>query len=233
MDGWVYVLSNKSMPGLVKIGFSLKDPQLRASELFQTGTPTPFVVQYSAYVKNAQSVEFATHKHLNSYRINRNREFFRCEVWDAVKAIESLSKPTIINNYAAELEELRERQERKEIREEFINREIAPYIEWQKKQLKELNAKRSSLTDVPYLYHFYGWLLVVMVSSGIPALTSNDALLLIILFAGPLFTRPYHVSLIEKSDAYKQFDEKARQINSKVSEKLLSLEREAEDEWGD
>lgn len=33
MRGWVYVISNPTIPGLVKIGFSTKDPLLRAEEL--------------------------------------------------------------------------------------------------------------------------------------------------------------------------------------------------------
>ncbi|WP_295427803.1 GIY-YIG nuclease family protein [uncultured Thiodictyon sp.] len=33
MKGFVYVMSNKAMPGLVKIGYSTKHPELRAEEL--------------------------------------------------------------------------------------------------------------------------------------------------------------------------------------------------------
>jgi len=36
--GWVYVMTNKSMPGLVKIGYSTKDPSARADELGTRGT---------------------------------------------------------------------------------------------------------------------------------------------------------------------------------------------------
>ena len=32
--GWVYVFSNESMPGLIKIGQSAADPDLRAFELY-------------------------------------------------------------------------------------------------------------------------------------------------------------------------------------------------------
>ena len=43
MKGWVYVISNQAMPDLVKVGFSTKDPTLRASELNHTGSPHPYV----------------------------------------------------------------------------------------------------------------------------------------------------------------------------------------------
>ena len=43
--GWVYVLTNPAMPGLVKIGLTSRNPQVRAAELTQaTGVPAPFVI---------------------------------------------------------------------------------------------------------------------------------------------------------------------------------------------
>lgn len=46
MRGWVYIITNKSMPGLVKIGYTMKDPELRAAELYNTGSPHPYKVDY-------------------------------------------------------------------------------------------------------------------------------------------------------------------------------------------
>jgi len=40
MKGWVYVISNKAMSGLVKVGYSTKDPELRAAELSHTASHT-------------------------------------------------------------------------------------------------------------------------------------------------------------------------------------------------
>jgi hypothetical protein len=33
MVGWVYIITNESMPGLVKVGYSSKHPEYRAAEL--------------------------------------------------------------------------------------------------------------------------------------------------------------------------------------------------------
>lgn len=46
MRGWVYIITNKSMPGLLKIGYTMKDPRSRAKELEGTGIPTPYEVVY-------------------------------------------------------------------------------------------------------------------------------------------------------------------------------------------
>jgi hypothetical protein len=42
--GSVYVMSNPAMPGLLKVGFTTKEPGDRAEALFTTGIPVPFRV---------------------------------------------------------------------------------------------------------------------------------------------------------------------------------------------
>jgi hypothetical protein len=83
--GWVYILTNKAMPGLVKVGFSTKDPSLRASELEGTGLPHPFVVAYDVLVLEPRDVEQQTHAGLKDAR--EAKEFFRVSVSEAVAAV--------------------------------------------------------------------------------------------------------------------------------------------------
>jgi len=40
-DGWIYCLSNPSMPGILKVGMTDKTPEERAKTLFTTGVPSP------------------------------------------------------------------------------------------------------------------------------------------------------------------------------------------------
>ena len=81
MKGWVYVLSNESLDGLIKIGYSSKDPGSRAKELSgDTGVPTPFIVEYEMLVEDPYGCEQRAHKILDDKRVNQNREFFRCSV---------------------------------------------------------------------------------------------------------------------------------------------------------
>lgn len=91
--GYVYILSNQAFPGLIKIGFSRKEPSLRAGELFTTGVPTPFQVEYFCVVENYSAVEAKVHTKLNKFRNRRDREFFKLSVRAAAQAIESICVP--------------------------------------------------------------------------------------------------------------------------------------------
>lgn len=83
--GWVYVMTNSAMPGLIKIGYSMKDPKLRAGELANTGVPVPYEVAYEALVDNPREIEQKTHRALA--HANEGKEWFRCEVAMAVQQI--------------------------------------------------------------------------------------------------------------------------------------------------
>jgi len=86
--GWVYIITNKTMPGLLKVGYSSKDPILRAKELAQTGLAHPYVVQYDVLVKGPKDIEQRVHKIL--YARREGKEWFRCSVNEAIKEIRTL-----------------------------------------------------------------------------------------------------------------------------------------------
>ena len=97
MKGWVYVLSNESLDGLVKIGFSTKDPESRAKELSgDTGVPTPFIVEYEMLVEDPHSCEQRAHDLLDDKRVNQRREFFHCSVNDAIESAKQCVDSEII-----------------------------------------------------------------------------------------------------------------------------------------
>ena len=90
MAGWVYILSNPAMPGLLKIGYTDRDPFARAKEISQaTGVPFDFIVEYQIYVSHPYELEQKTHKLLHNHRVNDNREFFNCNYEDVVEAIKT------------------------------------------------------------------------------------------------------------------------------------------------
>lgn len=76
----VYVLSNPAMPGLVKIGrTSHDDANTRIAQLYTTGVPVPFTIEFAGRVSNSEEVEKALHLAFAPYRVNPKREFFRVE----------------------------------------------------------------------------------------------------------------------------------------------------------
>ena len=91
--GFVYILRNAAMPGLLKIGFSVKVPTERAAELFTTGVPEPFQVVYYCLVENAGKLESQLHQSLSAYRYRWDREFFQVNLEFAVQSISALCKP--------------------------------------------------------------------------------------------------------------------------------------------
>lgn len=85
--GFVYVLSNRSMPGMVKIGKTTRDPRTRAGELFASGVPTPFVIEATIETPNINETELTVHRLLSANRVNKKREFFHVSVPEAVNAL--------------------------------------------------------------------------------------------------------------------------------------------------
>ena len=88
--GYVYALINPSMPGLVKVGRTTRNPKDRALELSgATGVPTAFVVVYHEGFADCEEAEANIHLMLQreGLRVSSNREFFNAEISDVIKTI--------------------------------------------------------------------------------------------------------------------------------------------------
>jgi hypothetical protein len=90
LRGWIYVLENPSLEGLVKIGFSTKDPIIRVRELSSTGVPRSYSIVYEALVENPRELEQRVHSNLHAY--HETKEFFRTTPDVAVAAIRAVAK---------------------------------------------------------------------------------------------------------------------------------------------
>lgn len=87
----VYVLSNPAMPGLVKIGqTSAEDAAIRIGQLYTTGVPFPFKLEFAAKVSNPEEVERALHVAFAPHRPNPKREFFQIEPDQAIAILKLL-----------------------------------------------------------------------------------------------------------------------------------------------
>ena len=103
--GWIYIITNEAMPGLIKIGFSTKDPVLRASELDNTGIPYPYIVVYDALVMDPRTTEQNIHR-LFQDRLEE-KEWFRCSIESAISEIKShLSEKIILEKFHVSMGEI-------------------------------------------------------------------------------------------------------------------------------
>mgnify|MGYP000070587296 CR=1 FL=1 len=115
----VYLLTNPTMPGLVKIGRTT-DLETRLRSLStHSGVPVPFECFYACEVGNSAKVEKALHDAFGDHRINPKREFFRLNPDRAVAILELVAlkdaAPAIeIAEDPVELEALHREQSRRE-----------------------------------------------------------------------------------------------------------------------
>ena len=87
-NSWVYILSNTSIPGQYKIGFTDRDVESRAKEVSAgSGVPTPFEVEWAFNCWDGRRLEQEIHKKLSHLRVNSRKEFFRVSLDEAKNTI--------------------------------------------------------------------------------------------------------------------------------------------------
>jgi len=91
MASVVYVLTNSAMPGICKIGrTSQEDVGTRLAQLYSTGVPVPFTLEYACQVDDSEAVEAALHTAFGPSRVNPRREFFRIDPEQAIAILKLL-----------------------------------------------------------------------------------------------------------------------------------------------
>lgn len=64
-EGWVYVLENEAILGRMKIGFTTREPEIRAKELSQpTGVPASYQVVHKRWFADCIAAERDFHRTL-------------------------------------------------------------------------------------------------------------------------------------------------------------------------
>ena len=90
---YVYVLVNKSVPGMVKIGMTTNTPDERARQISAaTGVPTPWVPVYSFKCFRSDLLESEIHEYFDIHRVNSHREMFEVDSVTAQNVIEELGQ---------------------------------------------------------------------------------------------------------------------------------------------
>lgn len=247
MKGWVYVISNKGMPGLVKVGFSTKDPELRASELNHTGAPHPYLVDYEVLIDEPYSVEQDAHKLLQARR--EAKEWFKCDAEEAISAIKRAAGDRIIV-------ETYKRAERKKA-EELHQKELEERVAQQQERLREQKVKdqlaseeaeirrnyeaqfKLGFPDKPF-WHFWAiafipsWIAVAML---LPKAKDGGIVFAAIILAAILggFLSSQHEKKQKASEGYRSLETmrdsdlasvRARWVQCPTCEKEISFDRE-------
>ncbi|MBX3347793.1 MAG: GIY-YIG nuclease family protein [Nitrospira sp.] len=93
--GWIYIMrSGSHHDDIYKIGLTRRTTEERAKELSgSTGVPTGFEVLFSWVVGDCAKFEQELHRRLKHLRINRQREFFRGNLQEIVKAVSEMVPP--------------------------------------------------------------------------------------------------------------------------------------------
>ena len=108
--GFVYILSNPSMPGILKIGSTERTVKERVAELSATtGVPTPFRVEHYILTEDPKGLEQSLHEELSEFRVNGNREFFKVSLDDLLKKYREVQVQEMLSEMRLLDDEQRER----------------------------------------------------------------------------------------------------------------------------
>jgi hypothetical protein len=96
-SGYVYVLSNESMLGYVKVGRSIHGGAARSIALYRTGVATPFKLEFELFTPDHEWLESQAHMNLKFNRVSPDREFFRCTPSDAIEEIVGIYMESLLS----------------------------------------------------------------------------------------------------------------------------------------
>ena len=91
----MYILTNKCMKGMVKIGMTSRPVDTRSKELFNTSLPMPFDEFASLKTSKFVEVEDLVHRILTKLtrkRVNESREFYKIRPGEALEILEDVSR---------------------------------------------------------------------------------------------------------------------------------------------
>lgn len=204
MLGYVYVMSNKAMPGLYKIGCTARHPSERASDLYTTGVPSPFIVEYCILIDNYSNIEKIVHNTLSSY--NFNKEFFKCDLSKCILTIKQVAsryskyseeycdqqiQARIEGREAQYLRELEEKRRREQIaRAERVRREqqraAAERAAWEKRererqeQIKNIKSNDDGGCLIVAIIGIIGFISAIKTNSPWPLIIAGGIIYLIL-----------------------------------------------------
>lgn len=241
MKGWVYVITNRAMPGLVKVGYSSNDPDLRAAGLNHTGSPHPYLVEYEALVNEPFGIEQRTHKSLSHlhegelYQKGVGIEWFNCSIEEAISAIKtSAGAALIIETYkgadrkkAEELHRQKTIEENKKREREAAEKELEQKLSNEESEIRQSYQRRLESEFAPKSFWVY-WLggaalCLVAITILIPKAT-DGAILIMCAIGGAIagtFLQSYFEDKKKKSPEYLYVEKQRDAALAKVRLKTI------------
>ncbi|MGI2030406.1 GIY-YIG nuclease family protein [Endozoicomonas acroporae] len=138
-SGYVYILSNPSMYGLLKIGYTTRTPQERVRDLNSTGVPCPFVIEYYDFFDDAYVVEGEIHTKLKKHHYGK--EFFKCDLVTAIETLQGIDQSADKFYCKKEIEAaIKEKQKKERDKAERIDKYIEDYNE--KERIRNLERQK-------------------------------------------------------------------------------------------
>ena len=151
MLGFIYIMSNPAHPGLLKIGQTGRDPEIRRKALSSTGVPQEFVIEYQALSSDYEELEKKIHRKLSDVRLSKGKEFFKISVPEAInitrdEAGNTIEYEKIFYTSPEELKKLKEERKKQLYikEEEKRKKEEAKYPINQRKEWIKLLKKNNS-----------------------------------------------------------------------------------------
>lgn len=93
--GWVYLLSTRELPDLLKIGMTMRTVEERLREVNgATGIAFPFCVRRCYQVRDPTAAERLIHQSLAAHRVRADREFSCASYRDAARIIDATLRET-------------------------------------------------------------------------------------------------------------------------------------------
>ena len=218
------------MPDLIKVGFSTKDPELRATELNHTGSPHPYIVDYEVLVDEPRDVEQTVHGRLRNHC--EGKEWFRCSAEEAIAAIKTVvGTGAQVENYkradrerAETIHRQKTAEEQRRLLAEEARRKQEAVLEEKRRMIMlrheaDLNAVLPD--DFRLHYVFVGTAILLAIGFLFPKMGDAGGILLLII--GTLIITPFVKGhFIEKAKASAKY----QAILAKRDAELECIERE-------
>jgi hypothetical protein len=158
--GFVYVLFNELQPEICKIGYTDREPRVRAAELsIELGLNVPYQIALAVVCRDAESVEQDLHQRLESIRVSKEyfqRDFealkgaFASILYDRADELPCSEREREANCLVAYQNDLRLFKERSIYKEIFASHSGALY----QAKLAEINKAYVELSEL-YQEHFW------------------------------------------------------------------------------